>query len=105
MMIKKPPNFTSWAQTYEGGHRWGIMTSNGSKALNSFFRVERTLLVTAIMEETWYKCVKCFDKREMEVLNLHRACKQWPKKLMTSWQNVTIKQVRVDIILLYFTEF
>jgi hypothetical protein len=34
------------------------MTNNGSEALNSVFRVERTLLVAAIMEGTWYKCAK-----------------------------------------------
>jgi hypothetical protein len=56
------------------------MTNNGSEALNSVFRVERTLPVALIMEGTWYKCAKWFDKREMEALNLHRACKQWPKK-------------------------
>jgi hypothetical protein len=26
---KDYPNFASWAQTYDGGHRWGIVTSNG----------------------------------------------------------------------------
>jgi hypothetical protein len=73
---KEPPNFASWAQTYDGGHRWGIMTSNGSEALNSVFRVERTLPVATIMEGTWYKCVKWFDKREIKSLNMHRECKQ-----------------------------
>jgi hypothetical protein len=72
---KEHPNFSSWAQTYDGGHRWGIMTSNDSEALNSIFIFERTLSVTAIMKGTWYKCAKWFDKREIEVLNLHRACK------------------------------
>jgi hypothetical protein len=78
---KEPPNFASWAQSYDGGHRLGIMTSNGSEALNSVFRVERTLPVAAIVEGTWYKCAKWFDKREMKALNLHKACKQWPKKI------------------------
>jgi hypothetical protein len=67
------------------------MTGNGSEALNSVFRGERTLPVAAIMEGTLYKCAKWFDKRKMEALNLYRACKQWPKKLMTSLQNVTTK--------------
>jgi hypothetical protein len=44
------------------------MTSNGSEALNSVFRVERTLPVAAIMEGTWYKSAKWFDKREMKAL-------------------------------------
>jgi hypothetical protein len=52
------------------------MTSNGSEVLNSLFRVERTLSVAVIMEGTRYKCAKWFDKKEMEALNLHRACKQ-----------------------------
>jgi hypothetical protein len=77
---KEPPNFVLWAQTYDEGHRWGILTSNGSKALNIVFRVERTLSVAAIMEGTWYKCAKWFDQREIEALNLHRACKQWSNK-------------------------
>jgi hypothetical protein len=81
MMIKKSPNFALWAQTYDGGHRWGIMTNNGSEALNSAFRVEQTLPVAVIMEGTWYKCAKWFDKREMEALNLYRACKQCSKKI------------------------
>jgi hypothetical protein len=38
---KEPFNFISCVQTYDGGHRWGIMTSNDLKALNSLFRVER----------------------------------------------------------------
>jgi hypothetical protein len=55
---KEPPNFVLCAQTYDGGHRCGIMTSNGSEALNSLFRVERTLSVAVIMQGTWYKCAK-----------------------------------------------
>jgi hypothetical protein len=39
---KEPHNFISLTQTYDGGHRWGIMTSNGSEVLNSLFRVERS---------------------------------------------------------------
>jgi MULE transposase domain len=71
---KEFPNFASWAQTYNGRHRWGIMTIHGSEALNSLFRVERTLPVMVIMKRTWYKYVKWFDKREMETLNL-QGCK------------------------------
>jgi hypothetical protein len=73
---KEPPSLALWAQTYDGGHRWGIMISNDSEALNSVFRVERALPVAAIMEGIWYKYAKWFDKREMEALNLHRVCKQ-----------------------------
>jgi hypothetical protein len=54
-----------WAQCYDGGcNRWGIMTSNGSEALNSVFKIARTLPVTAIVEESFYKCVEWFVKRK-----------------------------------------
>jgi hypothetical protein len=46
------------------------MISNDSKALNSLFRVGRTLSIATIVERTWYKYAKWFDKREMEALNI-----------------------------------
>jgi hypothetical protein len=49
---KKPLNFSLWAQTNDEGHRCGVMTRNDSEALNSLFRVEWTLPIMAIMEET-----------------------------------------------------
>jgi hypothetical protein len=51
------------------------MTNNGLEALNSVFKVERTLSVATIMEGTWYKYAKWFDKREMEPLRgiIYRA--------------------------------
>jgi hypothetical protein len=48
-----------WAQHLDGGlNRLGIMTSNGSESLNNVFRIARQLLVCAIVENTWHKCVE-----------------------------------------------
>jgi hypothetical protein len=77
------------------------MTSNGSESLNSLFRVERILPVAVIMEGIWYKCAKWFDKREIKVLNLHRAYKPL-KKLMTSYQKVMTKQIHLDIFSIFY---
>ena len=42
-------------QTLDGGHRWGIMTTNGSESLNNVFKVSRRLPVVALVEDTFYK--------------------------------------------------
>jgi hypothetical protein len=39
------------------------MTSNGSESLNNVFRIARQLLVCAIIENTWHKCVEWFYQR------------------------------------------
>jgi hypothetical protein len=38
------------------------MISNGSESLNSVFRIAIQLLVCAIVENTWHKCVEWFYK-------------------------------------------
>jgi hypothetical protein len=48
-----------WAQHLDGSlNRWGIMTSNDSESLNNVFRIARQLLICAIVENTWHKCVE-----------------------------------------------
>jgi hypothetical protein len=57
-----------WVQHLDGGlNRWGIMTSNGSESLNNVFRIARQLLVCAIVENTWHKCVEWFYQRRQIV--------------------------------------
>jgi hypothetical protein len=54
-----------WTQHLDGGlNRWGIMTSNGSESLNNVFRIARQLLVCAIVENMWHKCVEWFYQRQ-----------------------------------------
>jgi hypothetical protein len=53
-----------WAQHLdEYLNRWRRMASNGSESLNNVFRIARQLLVCAIVENTWHKCVERFYKR------------------------------------------
>jgi hypothetical protein len=53
-----------WTQHLDGGlNRWGIMINNGSESLNNVFRIARQLLVCAIVENTWHKCVEWIYKR------------------------------------------
>ena len=45
-------------QAEDGGHRWGIMTTNGSESLNAVFKISRRLPVAAVVEDTFYKLNK-----------------------------------------------
>ena len=47
----------------DGGHRWGIMTTNGSESLNAVFKISRRLPVAAVVEDTFYKLNKWFFER------------------------------------------
>ena len=52
-------------QTFDGGPRWGIMTTNGSESLNNVFKKSRMLPVVALVEDTFYKVSEWFkDRRE-----------------------------------------
>ena len=50
-------------QTLDGGHRWGIMTTNGSESLNAVFKISRRLPVAAVVEDTFYNMNKWFFER------------------------------------------
>jgi hypothetical protein len=53
-----------YAQHLDGGlNRWRIMRSNGSESLNNVFKIVRQLLICAIIENTWHKCVEWFYQR------------------------------------------
>ncbi|KAJ3696672.1 hypothetical protein LUZ61_000377 [Rhynchospora tenuis] len=78
---KERPKLYMWAQAFDKGHRWGIMTSNGSESLNSVFRVERRLPVTAIVEGTFYKCSNWMNQRTQLVLERLSLGEIWPKRI------------------------
>jgi hypothetical protein len=59
----EPPCPEKLFQAMDGGHRWGIMTTNGSESLNAVFRMSRRLPVSAVVEDTFYKLNKWFFER------------------------------------------
>jgi hypothetical protein len=51
----------------KGVHRWGIMTMNNHEYLNNVFKEAQVLLMTSIVEITFYKSVKYFAQRRTHV--------------------------------------
>jgi hypothetical protein len=68
-------------QCMDGGHRWGIMTSNGSESLNNVFKYSRRLPVMAIVEETFNKCLEWFVDRRRSSLDLANSGKMWSRRV------------------------
>nr|GMC82799.1 uncharacterized protein LOC109179324 [Ipomoea batatas] len=71
----------SWALSYDGGYRFGIMTTNSSESFNNTLKGCRMLLVTAIARLTFNKLVAMlFNRRTAGELML-QAGLRWPNNI------------------------
>ncbi|XP_028108994.1 uncharacterized protein LOC114307786 [Camellia sinensis] len=55
-------NPEEWALSYDGGHRWGVLTSNDAECFNSVLKGARNLPISAMVEFTFRRLVKYFDE-------------------------------------------
>ena len=49
-----------WTLAHNGGHRYGVMTTNFSKSFNGILKSARHLPITALVELAYYHCVAYF---------------------------------------------
>ncbi|KAH1114522.1 hypothetical protein J1N35_007900, partial [Gossypium stocksii] len=54
--------FDQWTQSYDGGLRYGHMTSNLAECINSIFKGTRHFLITSVVKETYFHLVELFPK-------------------------------------------
>ena len=59
--LKKGP------KAYDGGFRYGLMTTNIIECINGVLKGARMLPITALVEVTFYRCVTYFEKRCAEI--------------------------------------
>ncbi|CAI0454491.1 unnamed protein product, partial [Linum tenue] len=52
-----------WTFHKDGGHRWGIATTNSSESINNVYRECRALPISAIVEMTFWKTNRWFVNR------------------------------------------
>ena len=55
--------FEQWAQAYDGGLRYGHMTSNLAECINSVLKGTRHLPITSVVRETYFRLATLFPKR------------------------------------------
>ena len=53
----------NWALAHDGGHRYGVMTTNFFESFNGILKSARNLPITALVELTYYHCVTYFADR------------------------------------------
>ncbi|KAL6314595.1 hypothetical protein AAG906_026935 [Vitis piasezkii] len=57
-----------WALSYDGGRRYGIMTTNMSEVFNGVLKGARTLPITALVQLTFYRVMITSQQREHDTL-------------------------------------
>ncbi|XP_020970320.1 uncharacterized protein LOC107621097 [Arachis ipaensis] len=55
-----------WVLAFDGGHRWGHMTTNLVECINSVLKGARNLLVTALVRSTFYRLNEFFTRKSTE---------------------------------------
>ncbi|KAI0499780.1 hypothetical protein KFK09_017988 [Dendrobium nobile] len=58
---------TKWALTYDGGFRYGVMTTNASECFNGVLRRARGLPIQGLIMSIYYNLVSLFIKRTAKV--------------------------------------
>ncbi|KAJ1701064.1 hypothetical protein LUZ63_000843 [Rhynchospora breviuscula] len=87
-----------WAQTFDTGARWGLISSNESESFNSRYKVERRLPVVGLVEGTWYKVVQWFNEKKQIALQRQADGQRWPKEVQLKMMKHTIKAVPMTVV-------
>ncbi|XP_058774340.1 uncharacterized protein LOC131648590 [Vicia villosa] len=65
-----------WCRAFDGGQRWGHMTTNLAESMNSVLKATRNLPVTALVRSTYFRMGELFGRRGHE----------WTKKVGSGQQ-------------------
>jgi hypothetical protein len=72
-----------WTHSYDGGKRYGSMTTNTVESVNGMLKGFRGLPITAMVEKIFYQCAQYFDSRRTQLLEQQnsghvftQACRQ-----------------------------
>ena len=74
-----------WTQSYDGGRRFGAMTTNISECFNGVLKGERGLPIAALVEFTWSKLVEYFHDRHKEYQYELLQGKKWSEYALDTW--------------------
>ncbi|KAL8552370.1 hypothetical protein ACS0TY_001167 [Phlomoides rotata] len=68
-----------WTFSHDGGHRYGVMMTNISEAINGVLKGTRRLPITAIVNATFTRSKNAFQEREEDAKNLQQRNQTWPE--------------------------
>ncbi|KAK5786251.1 hypothetical protein PVK06_040884 [Gossypium arboreum] len=79
--------FEQWTQAYNGGLRYGHMTSNLAEYINSVLKGMRHLLITAVVRETYFRLAALFPKRATSYKGQMQGGYVWCAKVLREINN------------------
>ncbi|KAL8524178.1 hypothetical protein ACS0TY_013953 [Phlomoides rotata] len=78
---------SKWTFSHDGGHRYGVMTTNISEAINGVLKGARRLPITAIVSATFTRSKNAFLEREEAALNLQQRNQRWPDRVLNKFNS------------------
>ncbi|XP_028112708.1 uncharacterized protein LOC114310822 [Camellia sinensis] len=79
-------NPEDWALAYDGGYRWGVLTSNDAECFNSVLKGARNLPISAMVEFTFRQLVKYFDEMGAQAETDVRNEFQYPREMQRTME-------------------
>ena len=71
-----------WSRAYDGGARWGHMTTNLAESLNSVLKETRNLPITALVRATYFRIGTLFGKRGHNATKMLSSGKEYTDNCM-----------------------
>ncbi|XP_019423103.1 PREDICTED: uncharacterized protein LOC109360782 [Lupinus angustifolius] len=87
-----------WSQAYDGGRRYGHMTTNLAECINGVLKGSRALPITALVRATYYRLNEWFNEHRNEASNMvmagHVYCEELTKVIKENQRKSTCQLVR-----------
>ena len=72
-----------WIQAFDGGSRWGQMTTNLVESMNAVLKEPRNLPITALVQSTYYKTGTLFPTMAKQHASILASGQIYTEKCMT----------------------
>lgn len=87
--------FEQWAQAYDGGLRYGHMTSNLAECINSVLKGTCHLPITSVVRETYFRLAVLFPKQAATYAGQMQGGHVWCSKVV---QEINKAKARANIM-------
>jgi len=84
-----------WTQAYDGGKRYGHVTTNLAECINFVFKGARSLPISALVKATFEKTKTWFLERAFKTDTMLRAGHHYPEDITTLFRK---KSTRFDYV-------
>ncbi|XP_058742056.1 uncharacterized protein LOC131614500 [Vicia villosa] len=87
-----------WSRAYDGGRRWGHMTTNLVESLNSVMKETRNLPITALVRSTYYRMGTLFGRRGHNWTKMLSSKKDFTDNCMKEMQKEVEKSHSYNVL-------